>query len=280
MAIIKDIGTSWFSVLIDESYDVSMKEQMTIILRYVDKNGHVVKCFIGIEHVTSTIALSLKATIDDVFSRHKLSMSRLRGQGYDGASNMQDVAKKNIQIESLFSIVTILVNVVDKNGHVVERFIGIKHVTSTIALSLKATIDEVFSRHKLSMSRLRGASSKRCDILREKQSIAVIEALNSGITNEVSQALQRKDHDIVNAMQLVGVSDSFSAIDSQKLLRFAKFYLRDFSINELVILKIQLETYVVDMRSSIEFSSLKEIGDLAKKMVQCKKHKVYSLVYL
>ena len=51
-------------------------------------------------------------------------------------------------------------------------------------------------------------------------------------------------------------------------------------MNELVILKIQLETYIVDMRSSIEFSGLKEIGDLAKKMVQCKKHKVYSLVYL
>ncbi|XP_050111776.1 uncharacterized protein LOC126590342 [Malus sylvestris] len=135
-AIIKDIGTSLFSILIDESCDVSTKEQMAIVLRYVDKNGHVVERFIGIKHVTSTAALSLKETIDEVFSRHKLSMSRLRGQGYDGASNMQAMAKKNIQIESLFSIVTILVNVV-------------------------------------------GASSKRCDLLREKQSIAVIEALNS-----------------------------------------------------------------------------------------------------
>ncbi|XP_048425917.1 zinc finger MYM-type protein 1-like [Pyrus x bretschneideri] len=276
-AIIKDIRTSLFSILIDEFHDVSTKEQMTIVLRYVDKNGHVVERFIGIEHVTSTAALSLKETIDEVFSRHKLSMSRLRGQGYDGANNMQgvfnglkaliikengcayyihcfahqlqlalvDVAKKNIQIESLFSIVTILVNVV-------------------------------------------GASSKHCDLLREKQSIAIIEALNSGeftsgkgknqettlkraretrwgshfgtlvsirtmfssildvleviaddrvssqqrceanhlldsmqlfdfvfnlhlmkdilgITNELSQALQRKDQDIVNAMKLVGV---------------------------------------------------------------------------
>ncbi|XP_070660515.1 uncharacterized protein [Malus domestica] len=393
--IIKDIGTSLFSILIDESRDVSTKEQMAIVLRYVDKNGHVVERFIGIEHVTSTAARSLKETIDEVFSRHKLSMSRLRGQGYDGASNMQGefnglkalimkdsgcayyihcfahqlqlalvaVAKKNIQIESLFSIVTILVNVV-------------------------------------------GASSKRCDLLRENQSIAVIKALNSGeftsgkgknqettlkragetrwgshfgtlvsimtmfssildvleviaddgvssqqrceannlldsmqsfdfvfnlhlmkdilgITNELSQALQRKDQDIVNAMKLVGVckqrleimrksgwdsllselqelnnrfnetntelllclaclcpTDSFSAFDSQKLLRLAQFYPKDFSMNELVILKIQLETYIMDMRSSIEFSGLKEIGDLAKKMVQCKKHKVYSLVYL
>ena len=44
---------------------------------------------LSIEHATSTTALSLKAAIDNLFSRHGLSISRLRGQGYDGASNMQ-----------------------------------------------------------------------------------------------------------------------------------------------------------------------------------------------
>ena len=53
------------------------------------KKGHVIECFIGIEHVPCTTTLSLKATIDGLFSRHGLSMSRLRGQGYDGVSNMQ-----------------------------------------------------------------------------------------------------------------------------------------------------------------------------------------------
>ncbi|XP_048426604.1 uncharacterized protein LOC125470892 [Pyrus x bretschneideri] len=148
-AIIKDIGTSLFSILIDESRDASTKEQMATI-----------------------------ETIDEVFSRFTLSMSRLCGQGYMGPTicKLALVAvAKNIQIESLFSIVTILVNVV-------------------------------------------GASSKCCDLLQEKQSTAVIEALNNGeftsgklmkdilgITNELSQALQRKDQDIINAMKLVGV---------------------------------------------------------------------------
>ena len=59
--IIKDMGDSLFSILVDESRDVSMKEQMAIVVRYVDKNGHVVERFIGIEHITSTTALSLKA---------------------------------------------------------------------------------------------------------------------------------------------------------------------------------------------------------------------------
>ena len=37
--IIKDIGDALFCILVDESHDISMKEQMVVILRYVDKNG-------------------------------------------------------------------------------------------------------------------------------------------------------------------------------------------------------------------------------------------------
>ena len=33
--------------------------------------------------------MSLKAAIEFLFSKYALSLSRLRGQGYDGASNMQ-----------------------------------------------------------------------------------------------------------------------------------------------------------------------------------------------
>ena len=62
---------------------------MAVAMRYVDKKGHVVERFLGIEHVTDTSVLSLKATVEDLFCRHRLRFSRLRGQGSDGASNMQ-----------------------------------------------------------------------------------------------------------------------------------------------------------------------------------------------
>ena len=75
--------------MIDESRDISTKEQMVVVLRYVDKRGHVVERFISIEHVIDTKVDSLKASLDTLFAGHGLSMSRLRGQGYDGASNMQ-----------------------------------------------------------------------------------------------------------------------------------------------------------------------------------------------
>ena len=72
-----DIGDALFSILVDESGDILMKEQMAVILRYMNKRGQIVERFIGIEHVTNTRALSLKAAIDNLFSRHGLNISRL-----------------------------------------------------------------------------------------------------------------------------------------------------------------------------------------------------------
>ena len=77
--IVKDLGNVIFSILVDETRDLSGKEQMDVVLQHMDEKGHVIECFIGIEHVVCTTALSLKATIDGLFSRHGLSMSRLPG---------------------------------------------------------------------------------------------------------------------------------------------------------------------------------------------------------
>ena len=75
-------------------------------------------------------------------------------------------------------------------------------------------------------------------------------------------------------------SDSFLAFDKEKLVRLAQFYPKEFSSLELMILSDQLDSYIIDMRSSIEFSNLLGIGYLAQKMVETKKHVVYPLVYL
>jgi Domain of unknown function (DUF4371) len=44
---------------------------------------------LGIIHVADTTAISLKTSLEELFSKHRLSFFRLRGQGYDGASNMR-----------------------------------------------------------------------------------------------------------------------------------------------------------------------------------------------
>ena len=66
-----------------------MKEQMALVLRYVNKKWIIIKQFLGTVHVVSTIALSLKYAIECLLCEHNLSLSKLRGQDYNGASNMQ-----------------------------------------------------------------------------------------------------------------------------------------------------------------------------------------------
>ena len=87
-AIIKDLDNGFFSILVDESRDISVKEQMSLVLRYVNKKGIIIERFVGIIYVASTTALSLKCAIEYLLCEHNLSLSNLCGQGYDGASNM------------------------------------------------------------------------------------------------------------------------------------------------------------------------------------------------
>ncbi|XP_076938050.1 uncharacterized protein LOC143606023 [Bidens hawaiensis] len=61
---------------------------MALVLRYVDKLGLVKERFISLVHVKDTTNLSLKHAIVEVFARNNLSLTKVRGQGYDGASNM------------------------------------------------------------------------------------------------------------------------------------------------------------------------------------------------
>ncbi|XP_042008944.1 zinc finger MYM-type protein 1-like [Salvia splendens] len=89
LAIVNDIGDKVFTLLVDEARDVSMKEQMGVVLRYVNNEGYVIERFIGIVHVIDTSSHTLKCAIDDLLVKHNLSLSKVRGQGYDGAYNMR-----------------------------------------------------------------------------------------------------------------------------------------------------------------------------------------------
>ncbi|KAK2655171.1 hypothetical protein Ddye_008223 [Dipteronia dyeriana] len=111
------MGDALFSILVDESRDVSINE----LLHYVNPNGQVVERFIGIKHVASTTALSLKATIDNVLSGHGLSISRLYEQecayyihcfAHQLQLTLVALAKNHVDVQSLFNIVPNVVNIV------------------------------------------------------------------------------------------------------------------------------------------------------------------------
>ena len=62
-AIKEEIGNAKFCILVDEAGDESMKEQIAMVLRYVNTDGFVRERFYGIVHVVDIVALTLKKEI-------------------------------------------------------------------------------------------------------------------------------------------------------------------------------------------------------------------------
>ncbi|CAJ2657317.1 unnamed protein product [Trifolium pratense] len=270
-AILDDQGDSLFAIMIDESRDISVKEQMVVALRYVNKKGQVIERFLGMVHVSDTSASSL-------FAKHKLSLSRIRGQGYDGESNMRGeynglkslilkencsafyihcfahqlqfalvaLVKKHSEIASFFNQVATLSNVVGASAkrrdilresqiEKVDEALKEGEISSGRGLNQEATIkragDTRWSSHFGTLLIIVSLFSSMIDmldvieedetsltikgdamlLLKYMQSFEFVFILHLmkkvlSITHELSQALQRSDQDIVNAMKLVKVS--------------------------------------------------------------------------
>ena len=87
--VVESIGSAPFlTIMIDETTDVSNKEQVVVCFRCVDSNLESHEEFIGLYVVDSTQSSTLVATIHDVLRRLNVSITNLRGQCYDGASSM------------------------------------------------------------------------------------------------------------------------------------------------------------------------------------------------
>ncbi|CAL8169904.1 unnamed protein product [Prunus armeniaca] len=259
---------------VDEARDISVNEQMAMVLRYVDDKGHVIERFMGIQHVTDTTSSSLKDAIDIFFSSNGLSFSKLRGQGYDGASNMRGelnglktnilreqpcayyvhcfahqiqlaliaVAKKNIDIASFFTTTNSVVNHVGASckrrdalraqlqeelviafendclitGRGLHQETSLKRAGDTRWSPHYGTIISIISMfssviHVLQMiidDNPNDSAGEANKIQREMLTFQFLFHLFLmkailGLTNDVSQALQKKDQELVNAMALV-----------------------------------------------------------------------------
>ena len=76
----EEIEDAKFCILVDEARDESKREQMTIILRFVDKEGFIKERFFYVVHVRDTTALTLKNEICAVLSHYNLHIENIRGQ--------------------------------------------------------------------------------------------------------------------------------------------------------------------------------------------------------
>lgn len=78
----------FFSVIADETRDISGVEQMSFCCRTVDSNYEIQEDFLGLYALPATTAEIIFNAIKDVLLRNSVNLQNMRGQAYDGASNM------------------------------------------------------------------------------------------------------------------------------------------------------------------------------------------------
>ena len=81
--------SGYYSILADETKDTSKQEQLSIAIRYVDSNTHlIVERFLTFVIATELNAEHLSKYILDTLALYNLDVGMIVSQGYDGASVM------------------------------------------------------------------------------------------------------------------------------------------------------------------------------------------------
>ena len=86
-SVINSIGSFW-ALLVDESKDVSRKEQLSFCIRSISKDGNVFEKPLGVIHMKKLNAEALASAINVAVIQNNLSWDNCVGQCYDGASVM------------------------------------------------------------------------------------------------------------------------------------------------------------------------------------------------
>ncbi|XP_071695577.1 uncharacterized protein [Rutidosis leptorrhynchoides] len=195
-----EVGDSYFCVMVDESRDESKKEQMAIVLRFVDANGVLTERFLDLVHVQDTSAITLKRSLWERLSHYEFNTSKIRGQSYDGASNMRGE----------WNGLKALVLKDCPYAYYVHCF------AHRLQLALVAASREVIPIHQGiiddgSCSSQRGDADTAYGYTKSFEFVLILHLMKEilGKTEFLSQALQKKSQDIINAMTLVTATKEY-----------------------------------------------------------------------
>ncbi|CAN1244622.1 Zinc finger MYM-type protein 1 [Linum perenne] len=125
--------------------------------------------FLGISHVANTKALTLRNEIESMLLKHGLSFSKIRGQGYDGASNMKG------EINGLKTLILSKT----PSAYYIHCFAHQLQLTLVAVARNHGEISLFFNVVSV-LTNLVGASCKRRDIVRETQAEKVADAISCG----------------------------------------------------------------------------------------------------
>ncbi|KDO39188.1 hypothetical protein CISIN_1g043976mg [Citrus sinensis] len=304
----------------NESQSSNNKGKFLELLRFLADHNEEIK------------AVSLKASLDTLFARHGLSMSKLCGQGYYGASNIQGelnglktlILKENesayyiycfvhqLQLALVF-LVAKFINIVaasskqfdilrEKHSIVVNEALKIGELKSGQGMNQEINLKRVGDTHicKLGLQRMRkhgwnsllsqvssfcekhfirvpvmekmfltpGRSRRRAQEITNMHHyrIDLFCAILDMQLQELNSRFNEVNTELLLCLACLCPKDSFATFNKEKLLCLTQLYPKDFSLVNLMTLDTELDVYIMDMQSSVEFSRLNGIDDLAQKI--------------
>ena len=88
------IENRFYSILADEASDCSKKEQLALVIRYIDRQNDVTERFLGFVHCDEGLSGDdLTKKIIEAVKTIGLPLKDCRGRGYDGAAAMSSLRK-------------------------------------------------------------------------------------------------------------------------------------------------------------------------------------------
>ncbi|XP_055800444.1 uncharacterized protein LOC129869894 [Solanum dulcamara] len=249
--ILDELNGDYFALLVDESFDVSRKEQMAIVFRYIDRKGFVMERLIDIVHVQDTSAPSLKEAIVNLLAQHSLSPSSVRGQCYDGASNMQEIIKEALDMGEL-STGRGLNQQLDLSRSCDTRW-GSHYKSFNNFIIMFGFILDVLESLALDARNLdeRAKAMGHLEACRTYEVAFMLHLMRDvlGITNELNKCLQKKEQDIANAMLLVEVAKRRLQVLRDDEWDFLIAKVSTFCIQHDVLIPNFDEPYISSLRS-------------------------------
>ena len=157
--VLKEIKAAvYFSIAMDCTTDISHKDQLSIIIRYLDGNLDITERLLCVERVKDSSAEGLFNKLKDCFEKKEIRFDHAVGQSYDGASVMKG---KYNGVKTKVQRVAPQCLFIWTFDHVLNLVIMEACCSSLAAKSLFGVLEKVYAFFS--------ASRKRSDILEEKQ---------------------------------------------------------------------------------------------------------------
>ncbi|XP_019092338.1 PREDICTED: uncharacterized protein LOC109129148 [Camelina sativa] len=260
-SVIHEVNHDVFCLLVDESADVSTKEQVAMVFRFVDKDGiHLVRGKIWFEKT------------NEGSSKKELVKHLVRGKIWFEKTN-EGSSKKEL----------------------VKLMLLLLGITNTLSVALQRKDQDILNAMSLVKS-----TKQQLYNLRDNGWDSLVEKVNSFCESHNTELIimeeefvdpkkPRRRTNMTNLhhyqvecfytvldMQIQEFNDRF---DESKLVRLSEFYPEDFSSVERISLEHQLSIYIDNIREDKRFANLESLGDLARVMMETKKHLSHPLVY-